>query len=139
MLQVRDAVHHDFDWNGDLLFHFFGGVAGPLRDHLHVVVGDIGVSFHWQIVERDGAPNEKKYRGRQHQEPVLESEVDQPPNHYCSTVFWKTRALVTTGWPGWMPETISCMLPGSIFPPTTSMRWNRPSPAGTYTQSRSCR
>src|SRR5260370_27833060 len=101
MLQVRDAIHHDFDWNGDLLFHFFGCVAGPLCDHLHVVVGYIWISFHRQVVERDGAPNEKKYRRREHQEAIVESKVAQTPNHYSSTEFSYTRAMVTTRSPAY--------------------------------------
>ena len=32
--QVRDAVHHGFERNGDLLLHFLGGAARPLGDHL---------------------------------------------------------------------------------------------------------
>ncbi len=51
VFQVRDAVHHDFDGDGNLLFHFFSGVARPLRDDLHIVVGYVGVGLDRQIVE----------------------------------------------------------------------------------------
>ena len=39
------------DRNGDLLLHFFGGAAGPLRDDLNVVAGHVRIRFHRQIVE----------------------------------------------------------------------------------------
>src|ERR1700733_15316745 len=48
---VRHSRHLDLDWNRDLLLHLFRRAAGPLRNDRHVVVGDIGVSFHWQVVE----------------------------------------------------------------------------------------
>ncbi len=51
MVQVRNPVHRDLDGNGDLLLHLLGGPAGPLRDHLHVVVGHVGIRFHGQIVK----------------------------------------------------------------------------------------
>ena len=60
MLEVRDAVHDDFDGDGDLLFDLFGGAAGPLRDHLDVVVGHVGIGFHRQIVKRDRAPDQQQ-------------------------------------------------------------------------------
>ena len=123
MLQVRQAVHDDLDGNGDLLLDFFGGVAGPLRDDLDVVVGDVGIGFHRQVVERDRAPNQQQQRDRQHQKTIIERVIDECADH-CSTVFCRTSALATTCWPGWMPETISCMLPGSMMPPITSTRWN---------------
>ena len=44
------------------------------------------------------------------------------PLYYCSAVACKTRAFDTTFWPGSRPVTISCRLPGSIFPPVTSRR-----------------
>ena len=39
--EMRNAVHLNFDGDGDLLLDFFGGAAGPLGDDLHVVVGDV--------------------------------------------------------------------------------------------------
>ncbi len=57
--QVHDArnpVHHDFERNGDLLLDLFGGDSRPLRDDLDVVIGDVGISFHGEIVERDRRP-----------------------------------------------------------------------------------
>ena len=91
---MRDAVHHDFERNRDLLLHFFRGAARPLRDDLHIVVGDVRIGFDGQIVERDPAPDEQQNRERQHQEAVIEREIDQTVRIiYCSAVFWKTRAF----------------------------------------------
>ena len=33
---LRDAVHFDFDGDGDQALDLFGGVAGPLGNDLHV-------------------------------------------------------------------------------------------------------
>ena len=59
MLQVRNTVHCNFDWNRNLLLHLFGGTSGPLRDDLHVIVGYIGVGLHWKIVKCDQAPDQQ--------------------------------------------------------------------------------
>ena len=64
MLHVRDAGHLDLDGDGDLLLNLFGGASGPLRDDLDVVVGDVGVGFDGQVVERDDAPGEEEDRRR---------------------------------------------------------------------------
>ena len=50
-----------------------------------------------------------------------------------------TNALLTTCCPGCNPETISCILSGSVSPDLTSTRRKVLSPVGTYTHSRSCR
>src|SRR5277367_3446059 len=151
MREVRQAVHLNFDWDGDLLFDFFGGAAGPLGDYLDVIVGDVGIRFYRKSVEGNGAPNEQEEGEREDHEAVVEREVYQASHqaaavpwwgldgNYCSTVFCRTRALVTTWSPGFTPEMISCMLFGSISPPTTATRLNLFPPAGRYTQSRSCR
>ena len=107
----------------------FGRDARPLRDDLDVVVGDVGIGFHRKVVERDRAPDEQQERDGQNQKAIVEREIDDVANHYCrlcycSTVVCRTSAFDTTCCPGWMPETISCRLPGSMFPPTTSMRRN---------------
>ena len=46
--------------DGDLLLDLFGGAAGPLRDDLDVVVGDVGIGLDGQVVERDDAPDEQQ-------------------------------------------------------------------------------
>ena len=42
--------------NGDLLLHFFRRAPGPLRNDLDVVIGNVGIGFDRQIVERDQRP-----------------------------------------------------------------------------------
>ena len=81
MLQVRKPVHLDFDGNGDLLFHFFGGAARPLGDDLNVIVGDVGVGFDRKIVKRNRAPNEQQHGESQNQETVIECVVHEGANH----------------------------------------------------------
>ena len=61
---MRQTIHLDFDGDGDLLLDFFRGTPGPLRDYLHIVVGNVGVRLHRQIVERDQAPDEQQQRQR---------------------------------------------------------------------------
>ncbi len=48
---VRHSGHFDLDRNRDLLFHLFRGTAGPLRNNCDVVVGDIGIGLHRQVME----------------------------------------------------------------------------------------
>ena len=54
--QVNVLPKLDFDGDGDLLLGFFGGSAGPVRDDVDVVVGDVGVGFDGEILEGDGFP-----------------------------------------------------------------------------------
>ena len=97
---MRDAVHLNFDRDGDLLLDFFRGAARPLGDHLNPGVGDVGIGFHRQLLEGDDAPNKKQQRDAQNDEAVVQREIDERANHYCSTVFWNSSALATTCWPG---------------------------------------
>src|SRR5580704_14208853 len=155
MLQVRYSIHLNFNRYGDLLLHFLGRAPRPLRDDLDVIIRYVGVGFHWQIVKRNGAPKEQKYRHHHDDETVLQRVFDEFANHrlipashrrvparsasHCSTVFCSTRALVTTCCPARTPVMISCMLFGSVSPAVTSTRRNVLFPAGMYTQSLSCR
>ena len=59
MRQVRHAVEFHFQRNGDLLFDFFGGVPGPLRDDLRVGVGDVGIGLDGQVRETKRCPRQK--------------------------------------------------------------------------------
>ena len=98
---VRDAVHHDFERNGDLLLHLLGGNSRPLRDNFHVIIRHVGIRFHRKLMKGNSHPNritvppprarETGSRGRNR--PACESPIGHP---YCSTVFWNTSALVTT-------------------------------------------
>src|SRR5579859_5742965 len=119
MQQVRDSIHLDLDWNGDLLLNFFSRATGPLRDYLHPGIRDIGIGFDGQAMERNDSPYEQNKRNTHHDKAVLQGEVDERVDHCCSTVFWNSRALATTSCPGEIPERTSCMFPGSISPPLT--------------------
>src|SRR5262249_26923263 len=146
MLKMGQTVHRDLERNRDLLLDLLGRDPRPLRDDLHVVVRHVGVRLDRQAAERDDPPDEQQHADGQHEEAVVQRKIDEcaehrlgaPPSH-CSAVFWKRSALAMTGSPGRSPDRSCCMLPASIGPPTTSRRSKRPSPSGTYTQSRSCR
>ena len=61
MRQVLEPVQLDFDRDGNLLFYFFGGAAGPLRNDLDVIVSHVRVSFDRKVVEGDCSPNEQEH------------------------------------------------------------------------------
>ena len=82
--EMRNSVHHDFDRNRDLLFHFFRRAAGPLRDDVDVVVRHVGIRLDRQIGERNGAPDQQEDGPQQHQKPVVQREIDDGPNHLCT-------------------------------------------------------
>ena len=80
--EVRDSVHLDFDRNRDQLFHLFCGPARPLRDDGHIVVGDIGIGFHGQGVERDSAPADRENCGSHDHKLVVKRKVYERTNHF---------------------------------------------------------
>ena len=82
MDDVGNAVHRDFERNGDLLFDLLGRDARPLGDHVDVVVGYVGIGFHRKIVERNRAPRQQQQRDGQHHETVVQREVDYSANHW---------------------------------------------------------
>ena len=84
MSEMSNTVEFDFERDCDLLFDFFGGVAGPLRDDLRVGVGDVGIGFDGQGVERNDAPNKKDEGRAQDHEAVAKREVDKRTDHYCA-------------------------------------------------------
>ena len=49
MHDMRDAVHHDFEWNRDLLLDLLGRNSRPLRDDFDVIVGDVGIGLDGKI------------------------------------------------------------------------------------------
>ncbi len=55
-IQPRNAVHFDFERNGDQPLHFLGGVAGPLRDDFHVRRRKIRVGVDRQVLKRTARP-----------------------------------------------------------------------------------
>src|SRR5258708_39712849 len=100
MRQMRNSVHADFERNSDLLLDLFGRNSWPLRDDLDVVVGNVRISFNRKLMKGNCTPNEQQQRNRQHDEAVLQGEINNGANHYCSTVFCITSAFVTTRSPG---------------------------------------
>src|SRR5262249_45024893 len=90
-------------------------------------------------MKRDNSSERQQQRDDNHQQTVVQRKIDNGPDHFCSTAFWKMRALAITRSPALSPDLTSCMLPGSMLPPTTSTRRNELSCTGMYTHSRSCK
>ncbi len=82
--QARNAVHFDFDRNGDQPLDFLGGVAGPLRDEFDVRRREIGIGVDRQFAERDGALDHQRERRDDDHEPLLEREANQACDHAVS-------------------------------------------------------
>ncbi len=76
MGHVRDAGHLDLDGCGDLLLDLFCGTAGPLCDDLDVVVGDVGVGFDGEVVERDGTPCKEHERRYEDEPSIIQCKVE---------------------------------------------------------------
>src|SRR5580658_2771552 len=100
MYHMWYSVHYDFKRNRDLLFDLFRRNSRPLRDDLDVVVGYVGIGLDGQIAERDNAAGEKQQGKTQHQQAIVEREINDAANHsysqlivcaiassYCSNVF----------------------------------------------------
>ena len=81
MGNVRDAIELRLDGNRDLLFDFFRGVSRPLRDDIHIRVGDVGIRLHRQDMKRVGAPGQEQNGDAQNQPSVPKSKVNQTLNH----------------------------------------------------------
>jgi hypothetical protein len=78
---VRDAVHGDFQRDGDLLLDLLGGAAGPLCNHLDIIVGDVGIGLDGQRTKCDDAPDEKNGSQRQDEQTFAECGIDDSLNH----------------------------------------------------------
>src|SRR6516165_8143383 len=96
MYDARYTVHNHFQRNRNLLLDLFRGYPGPLGDDLYVVVGDVRVGVDRQIVERHNSDSDNQERDGQHEEAIVECEIDDTADHFCSTVCWNTSALATT-------------------------------------------
>src|SRR5215467_12165277 len=81
MLQMRNTVHLNFNRNRDLLFNFFGRTAWPLRDDLHVIIGNVGIGLDRQVMEGDCSPKQQQNRYRQNDEAVVEGILDEKAYH----------------------------------------------------------
>src|SRR5215813_6951143 len=102
MRDMWNAVHCNFERNGDLLLDLFCSDSGPLRDDFNVVVGNIRISLDRQRVESYHSRAQKKQSQRYDKKSLIECKVYNPANHcpYFSTVSWRTSAFPTTTSPG---------------------------------------
>ena len=78
---IRDAVHHVFDGDGDLLLHFLRGPARPLRDDPGVIIGDVGIGLDRKMVELNDAQTKQKDAKGQHEPAMAQGEIDNSANH----------------------------------------------------------
>ena len=78
---MRNPKHLDLDGNRYLLFHFFGGMPGPLADDVHVIVGDVWIDLDGHVMERHRPPQKQQHPNRQHHIPVIESKIYKIANH----------------------------------------------------------
>src|SRR5580692_1284640 len=110
MRHMRDAVQLYFERNRDLLLDLLRRMSRPLRDDLGVGVGDVGVSFDWQIMKRNNAPDKQDESQAQHQDSVAQSEIDEQPNHFpCSaTLVDNASALAMTSSPAFNGPSCNC-------------------------------
>src|SRR5262249_42458655 len=104
------------DRDGDLLLDLLGGAAGPLRDDVDVGVGDIGVGFDGELVKRDRAPDQDHESQRHDEDAVVQREIDQGANHYCSVAVANWSALETILSPGLSPPNTSWYPSPAIAP-----------------------
>src|SRR5580692_893183 len=81
MHDVRDAVHHDFERNRDLLLDLFRRNPRPLSDDLDIVVGYIGIRLNGKVTEGNDAPSEKQQGEPQNKQAVAESKINDSTNH----------------------------------------------------------
>ena len=153
MHDVGNAVHHDFERNGDLLLDLFGGNSRPLRDDLHVVIRHVRIGFDGKLVEGNRAPAKQQNGPGQNQRSGCSrakstrsriiaypgfcrrrpSAIDQHGRlsfTHCPRCFAGPAASPPPDAPAQI-RVISCMLFGSVSPAVTSMRRNFLPPAGT--------
>src|SRR5271167_322587 len=141
MRHMGDAVQLYFEWNCDLLFDFFRRVSGPLRDDLGVGIGDVRVGLDRQIVKRNNARDKQDERQAQHQDSVVQSEIDEKANHLprSARLLENASALATTSAPAFSGPSCNCWYPSSVTPwVCTSVFRNWFCPSLRNTQSLSC-
>src|SRR5258708_38895830 len=97
MYSLWDAVQGDLKGNRDLLLDLFCRDTRPLGNNVYVVVRYVGIGLNRQPLERDDPPGEKDQRQRHDKKPVVESEIDDSPNHFiaprCFAVAKRLRPL----------------------------------------------
>src|SRR6202790_113612 len=98
MSQVGNTIQLDLKRDGDLLFHLFCGVTGPLGNDLDVGVGDVWIGFNGQIVERNDAPNEQDDSETHHQDPIVQRQVNQVTDHLLCVASGSKSSGVASRW-----------------------------------------
>src|SRR5258708_14630722 len=115
-------------------------MSRPLRDHLRIRIGHIGISFDRQIVKRDNSPHEQHQRSAQNHPAVAQREIDHVADHYffSATSVENSSPFLTTTSPGFTPSRISCIPSGASPSACTNILRKRLSPSSRNTQSLSC-
>src|SRR5580700_11386595 len=81
MHDMRDAVHHNFKRDRDLLLNLFRRNSWPLRNNFDVVIRYVGIGLNRQMTESDDAPSKKNQGEGQHEQAIAESKVNDSANH----------------------------------------------------------
>ncbi len=79
--EVRNAGHLNFNGHRHLTLNLLSAAAGPLRDDLHVVVGDVRISLNRQVAERDDAPRGEHDNTAENKPAVSEREINKGADH----------------------------------------------------------
>src|SRR5487761_194721 len=74
--QIRNAVHLDFERNGNQALDFLRRVAGPLRDEFHHRRRKIGVRVPRHALKRNRAANDERDDEKENQKPLAQGELD---------------------------------------------------------------
>ena len=73
--------HLNLDRHSHLPLDLLGRAARPLRDDLHVIVGDVGIGLDGQRAKRNDAPRGEHHHTAEHEPPALEREINECANH----------------------------------------------------------
>jgi len=121
MGQVRDPRHLDFDGNSNLALDLLGAAARPLRNDLHVVIGDVGVGLDGQAAEGNNAPGGQHYHAAQYQPAAFQREIDQRSNQFGKPL--RSKGKDTN--PGSIQQELTVAFGGSrgIYVPELSGQW----------------
>ncbi len=139
MRDSRNAVHHGFKRDGDLLLDLLRGDAGPLSDDIDVVVGNVGICLDGQPMEGDDAPGEQKNSDRQEQEGGSGAQSRPASESLRLQRCFKFQNIAHHLLAGRNAGKNLLLVAGQHVAGLTSTRLNLFPPAGTKTQSRSCR
>ncbi len=73
---MRHSGHLNFDRNRHQLLYFFSGTTRPLGNDGYIVIRNVGVGFHRQLMKREGSPAKQQDGHSQHHKLVVEGKVD---------------------------------------------------------------